>query len=112
MPDEKKVVKDWRPIYAEPIRLKAGGRVTVEDRPSEWPGWVWAAAADGRSGWAPLAWLDRDGDQATARRDYDATELAGRTGETVSAMEFESGWYWARAVGGAAGWIPADCLEP
>ncbi len=46
---------------------------------------------------------------AVARRDYDATELTVRPGETVTVLEEVSGWVLCRRDDDE-GWIPAGCL--
>ena len=85
------VIKEWQPNYPDPIVLKAGETVAVEDRPSEWPGWIWCTAASGKSGWTPIAYLDRTGDTARALHDYSAVELAVQPGDEVTLLESESG---------------------
>ena len=101
----------WQTIYSDPVQVKAGEALAVEDRDSEWPGWVWCTHPDGRTGWVPLAWLDREGSRAVARRDYAATELAVEPGEELELLEYESGWHWARNAAGHLGWVPAANLE-
>ena len=42
-------IKSWQVHYSDPIRGTAGDRLTLGRRDDEFPGWVWATAADGRS---------------------------------------------------------------
>jgi hypothetical protein len=60
-----RVVTEHRAEFADPIVVKAGDTVSVEDRTSGWPGWVWCVGPDGRSGWVPEAILKRQGSTAT-----------------------------------------------
>jgi uncharacterized damage-inducible protein DinB len=96
--------------YADPIVLQAGDVVGVEDRPSEWPGWLWCTHPAGRTGWVPADYLERSGPQARARRDYSARELSVAAGETIALVDYANEWYWVTNSAGAAGWIPADRL--
>ena len=107
-----RAVKPWQVHYPDPIRGAAGDRLTLGRRDDEFPGWVWAAAADGREGWVPESWLRPEGESGVLQRDYDAAELPLVPGDVVSGDLVESGWLWATAAGGQAGWAPLDCLEP
>ena len=82
-----RVVAAHRSDYPEPVRLRAGDELLVAgpaDAPeSEWPGWLWCTDPQGRRGWVPEQFLRLDGNRATARCDYDATELTVSMGQEV-----------------------------
>jgi hypothetical protein len=97
--------------YPDPIVMRAGDPLQAAQEDQEWPGWVWCTAADGRSGWVPVAYVDRQGDRATARRDYSAIELSVAPGDELVAVVEESGWIWATNAQGETGWVPLQNLE-
>lgn len=99
-------------MYPDPLVLEPGDSVIVEDRPSEWAGWVWCTAPTGKAGWLPLAFLNRTGDTATANRSYTTAELAVEPGDDITVLESESGWYWARNGLGQLGWVPIENTQP
>jgi uncharacterized protein YgiM (DUF1202 family) len=101
----------YQSAYPEPLVVKAGEPLTVEDRTSEWPGWVWCANSDGKSGWMPGSYLQRNGEHAKALRDYDATELSVIAGDKLIVIESESGWCWCRTIAGRHGWVPSEYLQ-
>jgi len=103
-------VKAWQIVYADPIRGAAGDRLALGRRDDEYPGWVWATAADGRAGWVPEGWLRVEGESGVLRRDYTAAELALAPGDRVTGELVEGGWLWATAADGQVGWAPLDCL--
>ena len=105
-----RAVKSWQTQYPDPIRGAAGDRLALGRRDDEYPGWVWATAADGRDGWVPESWLRVDGDSGTLRRDYTAAELPLAAGDVVSGELIVSGWLWATAADGRTGWVPLHCL--
>ncbi|MGH2517108.1 MAG: SH3 domain-containing protein [Ktedonobacterales bacterium] len=76
------------------------------DRP-EWV-WVWCTGPDGSSGWVPDAYIERTGENAIIRRDYDAAELTVQAGAEVVVEREESGWFWCVTRQGACGWIPIE----
>lgn len=100
----------WHVQYTNPIRGAAGDRLTLSRRDDEFPGWVWATAADGRAGWVPESWLRVEGDSGTLVRDYIAAELPLEPGDVVSGELVLSGWLWATSADGRVGWAPLHCL--
>jgi uncharacterized protein YgiM (DUF1202 family) len=98
-------------MYPDPIAIRAGDRLAVEERESEWAGWVWCTAPGGKSGWVPERYVERRGEGATALRDYDATELTVRAGEMVTATTHEAGWRWCTNARGDSGWVPDEHLS-
>jgi len=107
-----RVIKDYRQPYPDPIRVRAGDRVTPDPaRETDWPGWVWCTAEDGRGGWTPRAWLRQAGDEWHITRDYDALELTVRVGDAVTPEFAESGFLWVTTPDGRRGWIPESHLQ-
>jgi hypothetical protein len=106
------VTSAYRTQYPDPIRLKAGDKVTVGKHDEEYPGWVWTTVASGRSAWAPEELLDVSGTEAVARVDYESTELNTTPGETVRVVFEMLAWAWVRNASGAEGWVPIKTLRP
>lgn len=107
-----RVVRDYRTQYANPIRFAAGEIVTLGERDTEWPAFIWTITADGNAGWAPLDWLKPLGDsRAEALRDYSAQELDADAGDTVELLFELGGWWWASHDNGSFGWLPASNLS-
>jgi len=104
-------VTPWQVHYPDPIRGAAGDRLTLGRRDDEFPGWVWATAADGRAGWVPESRLRVEGDSGRLIRNYTAAELPLEPGDVVSGELVESGWLWATDASGREGWAPLDCLQ-
>jgi len=105
-------VKPWQVIYPDPLRGAAGDRLALGRRDDEFPGWVWATAADGRAGWVPESWLRAEGESGVLLRDYTAAELPLVPGDVVSGELELNGWLWATNAAGYDGWVPLSCLEP
>lgn len=76
------------------------------------PGWFHYPDQAGQLGYCPVAWFDLDSvaGTATARRDYNAAEVAVAPGDIVHLIETESGWHRVLNTAGAIGWIPATSL--
>jgi SH3-like domain-containing protein len=102
------VTQAYERVYAEPIRLSQGDRVRVtkEDTWDQVHIWLWCIDERGQEGWVPQAWLERNGDEAVATRDYHAAELTVREGEMVCVLDETSGWYWCENAAGDQGWVP------
>ncbi len=99
-----------RPTHADPIRLRAGEELAAVGREGEYPGWLWGTSQAGKSGWVPVAYLERRGETDIARRDYDAEELAVEAGDELIVTHEESGWLWCTNRRGASGWVPAEAV--
>jgi len=93
------------------IQVQAGDRVTLGDRDTEWPQFVWTALASGLGGWVPSALFDAERGQASALQDYDTRELDVAVGEIVTLHEQMADWWWATNANGDSGWIPARAVE-
>ncbi len=108
---QARVVRDYRTQYANPIRFAKGETVTLGERDTEWPAFVWTITSDGNAGWAPFDWLQPLGDdRAEALRDYSAQELDVDAGDDVILHHELGGWWWCERNSGLYGWVPADCL--
>lgn len=102
-----RVVRDYRTQYTNPIRFATGELVTVGERDTEWPAFIWTITADGNAGWAPFDWLRPLGDgRAKALRDYSAQELDADAGDEIELLFELGGWWWATGPDGRSGWIP------
>jgi uncharacterized protein YgiM (DUF1202 family) len=107
-----RVIRDYDSPYSEPIIMRAGEKVSVGERESEWEGWIWCTAAKEKSRWVPESYVQRCGDVATLLRDYEATELSVRAGDEVLLGQEVAGWVWCTNERGHGGWVPADCVGP
>ena len=106
-----RVIAEHRSPDRPAIRVSAGDSVTLGERDSDWPQFVWATLAQGLGGWIPAALFDRDTGTATALDDYDTRELATRIGESINVHYEQEGWWWAENANGESGWIPARAIE-
>ena len=93
------------------IRVSAGDPVTLGERDTDWPQFVWTTLAQGLGGWIPAALFDREFGEATAQADYDTRELATEIGEVVILHHEQEGWWWVENAQGDSGWIPARVLQ-
>jgi uncharacterized protein YgiM (DUF1202 family) len=107
-----RVITNYRSAYPDPIVLCMGDEVTIEDRESEWSGWLWCTTKDGKSGWVPADYIRRSGHKGKAARDYDATELTVTKGERLMIIGEICGWYLCRTEDGLPGWVPQQNVEP
>ena len=105
------LLRDYRTKYRDPLRFARGATVQVGRRDEEWPEFLWATDAGGRSGWVHQRWLDGERGPATALRDYSARELDAAAGEPVRLLEEAGGWWWCENLQGAQGWLPARDLR-
>lgn len=112
-PERTRIVRDYRTQYANPIRFAAGEIVTLGERDTEWPAFIWTTTPmDGNAGWAPFDWLKPLGDgRAEALRDYSAQELDVDAGDAVVRLHELGGWWWCERADGQCGWVPASHLE-
>jgi len=102
------VTLPYRSTSVDPIVMKAGDYLQVEDRQTEWAGWVWCVHPNGKSSWVPKKFLQREGDTAYATRDYDATELTVEVGQKLEILGEEAEWYWCKTEAGDYGWVPVE----
>jgi uncharacterized protein YgiM (DUF1202 family) len=100
------VITDYKTPFPDPLRLQKGNVVKVEEKESEWPGWIWCITKEGKKGWVPNSYLDIQGKNAKLLQDYDATELTITIGEELTIENQESGWVWVSNKEGKKGWVP------
>lgn len=93
------------------IRVTVGDRVTLGERDTDWPHFVWATLASGLGGWIPAAMFDAERGAATALDDYDTLELDAEAGEVLTLHHETAQWWWAENALGRTGWIPAGSIE-
>lgn len=97
----------------ESIRLDTGDQVTVGERDSQWPAFVFVTGSSGE-GWVPSRHLSANAGAAVVITPYDTTELELAVGEEVVVLDHDdaSGWWWCRRADGAEGWVPVSALDP
>jgi len=105
------VTKNYESAYPDAIRIAKDEALTVGDRTSDWPGWLWCRTVSGKRGWVPEEYLKVDGDKASALCDYDATELTVEKNEEVTILKTLAGWALCENSSGKRGWVPEGCLE-
>lgn len=103
------VTADYSRAYPDPIAVSCGEALAIGEEDSEYPGWIWCTNCAGKSGWVPLACVDRSA--ARAIYDYSAAELTVREGDTVTLHKSENGWAWCANQAGESGWVPLAHLE-
>jgi hypothetical protein len=102
-----RVVADHTAPSLTPLVTVRGEILAVEDRKTEWKGWLWGENSAGVGGWIPEKYVDRNGDKGIMLHDYNATELTVQVGEILTMIKEESGWILCRNGAGQAGWVPA-----
>lgn len=96
-----------------PVRFRTGDTLGVGHHDQQWTAYVWGTDQAGRAGWVPDEYLEMTGEHnATALRDYDATELTVATGDLLDVLDEAGGWYLCRTGSGVSGWVPGDVVEP
>ena len=103
-----RVTLAYQAAYPDPLVIKAGERLHISDRATDWQGWLWCTNESGKGGWGPEAYVERQDKRGLARHNYDATELSAQVGEELVITYEESGWLWCTNQAGQSGWIPAD----
>lgn len=106
----KLVTRGHSSCFPEPVAFRIGDSLMLGRNDDEYSEWVWVETSEGRTGWAPEAFIERNGNGGTALRDYDSTELDTCRGETVTVLEETGGWSLVRNSLGAAGWVPTETL--
>lgn len=105
----RKVIEEWERVYEEPIAFAKGDPIELTGREDDWEGhrWVWAKAQDGKQGWVPDRFIDKDG---IAKRAYSAHELSCQVGEVLDELQNAHGWRYCRNATGEEGWVPERCF--
>ena len=95
-----------------PIRIAPGDEVTVGERDTEWPAFVFITTPGG-TGWVPARHLSRPSGRAVVITAYDTTELPTQVGDVLEILteDLVSGWLWCRSGTGREGWVPVRTLE-
>ena len=106
-----KIIKEYESPFLNPLILKKGEKLLLEDKECEWEGWIWANTKEGQSGWVPKSYLRISKMSAELLIDYDATELSASIGQTFLIEKQESGWIWVTSKNGKYGWIPLKNVE-
>lgn len=106
-----RVIAQHRAPERPSIKVASGDRVTLGDRDSEWPEFVWTALASGLGGWIPSTLFDAERGEASALDDYDTQELDADMGEELVLHREHAQWWWAQNAVGKLGWVPARALE-
>ena len=104
------MIRSYRAQYPDPIVIRRGETVALGERDAEYPGWIWATAADGRRGWVPEHFLSIEGNRGQTLRDYSAVELDVAEGMLVTVLEEILGWARVEADRGS-GWVPLSHLD-
>jgi hypothetical protein len=91
-------------------RVAQCGVVEFEKLDPRNPAWFFGRDAEGIAGFFPVAWFEVTGSTATAKRDYDATELTVRAGDAVQVLERHGRWARVEREDGTSGWIPEESL--
>jgi Variant SH3 domain len=114
LPERVRVTESHVTSDPNPVRFRQGDTLGVGHHDQVWKEYVWATDQAGRSGWAPDSYLEMnpDGDQATALRDYDSTELTVGRKEILDVLDEVGGWYLCRTQSGQSGWVPSTSVEP
>lgn len=108
-----RVREDYERPYEDPIAASAGsfvqpvldGSVTTD-----FMGWTWCIGGDGRAGWVPDSWCERESDKWRLTRDFNALELTVQQGDRLKLIYSESGFVMAETGSGERGWIPDAIL--
>ncbi len=110
-PHKARTVSAHKASYLDPIKLGKGDSVSLGKEDDEYPGWIWAIARDGKSGWVPIELLVIEGKIAIAKKAYDATELDMAPEVEVEVLRELNGWSEVTDDSGRRGWIPSSALE-
>lgn len=103
---------DYQVIDRAPLVLAVGDRVRVGRNDSDWPGWIWVTAIDGRGSYVPEEILALHGDgTAAVKLPFHARDLSVVKDEPVVSVREVKGWHWCRNEDGEEGWLPAYLLR-
>ena len=97
----------------DPVRFVTGEVLSIGHHDQQWRSFVWCTDQSGHAGWVPDSHIEMTGArEATALRDYDATELTVSKGEVLDVLEEAGGWLRCRTSSGREGWVPGDNTAP
>ena len=106
-----RVIKRHQTSDLEPLIITKGEILSYELKETEWSGWVWCTNKQGKTGWAPEAYLKMQKTTCEALQDYNAIELTANIGEELIIKKEESGWFWVVNDQGKEGWIPIKNVQ-
>jgi hypothetical protein len=106
------ILRQYQSAYPDPLILKPGDDLKVQPKESEWSGWIWCVSRTGQAGWVPESFVERTDESCRLIREYNGTELTVNTGERVTVLAEESGWFWCVNQTGLYGWIPIEVVDP
>lgn len=107
-----RVSRSYDPENPEALITGKGEKLKFERKPTDWPGWIWCTASNGKASWIPESWAELSGEFCILSRDYNSQELSVKEGETLEVELEESGWAWVRNSAGDYGWVPIERIEP
>lgn len=107
------VIEPYTSDYPNPIKFKKGETVQLGKMDTEYPGWILAKAQDGKEGWAPVQYFDREEGSSVgiANMDYNARELNTTLGQKLKVIRELNEWYLLEASDGQLGWVPAKTVN-
>lgn len=91
-PNHRRVIETYESAYPEPIRVSEGDRVTIEERATDWDGWLWCIDTNGRAGWIPEIYVEKRNAAWVSLEDYVARELTVVPGDALTSYTTVSGW--------------------
>lgn len=107
------VTADYEVIDRAPLTLAVGDAVRLGPPDTDWPGWVWVTAINGRGSYVPEDHLSPRGDgSAQVTIAFHARDLSVRKGDRIESLREVKGWHWSRDSSGDEGWLPSYLLRP
>ena len=106
-----RVIKEYNSSFPNPLILKKGEKLRMQEKECDWEGWIWVITRNGKSGWVPKDYLKINKTNAEIIKDYDATELNASIGQIFLIEKQESSWIWVTSENGKYGWIPLENVE-
>jgi SH3-like domain-containing protein len=97
--------------YADPIVLRQGDIVQVQQADAEFVEWLWCRGPDGKEGWVHRSFLSESSGHATAISDYSAREVTVSAGERGRIIQALNGWALVELEGNRVGWVPEGVLQ-
>jgi len=107
------VIEPYTSQYPNPIKFEKGDILELGEMDTEYPGWILAKAKDGKEGWAPVQYFDREENSSigVANMDYNAFELSTTMGQILMVIRELNEWYLLETSDGQLGWVPAKTVN-